>query len=355
MRSVCVIALGFLAVPLFAQTLPNVSISTQPVTPAWGETFTITVRGTWPDGCVPQFQSVDVSGTTIRVHAILTSCNAVCPQLVSPYAFQTTGTVVPDPGIYQIEYHLKNCNGPDTIVATSVMPVARSCSFDRALSSGAPAVHAGSSVLLHWCDPSFSPGPDQGMNVSFFRVLMAHSADGPFVPLTDIGFTNIFLLLQTEDAGSVYFFVEAHMCTETIAGCSGDTVLRSNIVRVDVAPTGGCLPDATTLCLNNGRFQVRARWTANDGTSGDGQAVPFASDSGWFWFFGPDNVEIVAKVLNGCSAASPSYWFFASGLTNVGVDLTVMDTKMGVTKVYHNPLNHAFTAIQDTSAFSTCP
>ena len=35
-------------------------------------------------------------------------------------------------------------------------------------------------------------------------------------------------------------------------------------------------------------------------------------------------------------------------LTNVGVDLTVTDTKTGVTKRYHNPVNQPFVAIQDT-------
>jgi hypothetical protein len=142
---------------------------------------------------------------------------------------------------------------------------------------------------------------------------------------------------------------------ESVAGCIGDTVLRSNVIRIDVVPAGGCLPDATTLCLNGSRFQVATQWHTNDGKSGAGQAVSLTGDSGYFWFFGPDNVEIVTKVLNACSTTSPMFWVFASGLTNVGVDLTVTDTKTGQTKTYHNPINQPFVGIQDTGAFATCP
>jgi len=191
--------------------------------------------------------------------------------------------------------------------------------------------------------------------VTFFRVLMARSENGPFVPLTDVHVTDLRLTFDATDVGSLFFFVEAHECTETIAGCSGDTVVRSNIIRIDVVPQNGCLPDATTLCLSGSRFQVIAQWHTNDGKSGAGQAVQLAGDSGYFWFFGADNVEIVTKVLNACSTPSPTFWVFASGLTNVGVDLTVTDTKTGQTKTYHNPMNQPFAAIQDTGAFATCP
>jgi hypothetical protein len=46
---------------------------------------------------------------------------------------------------------------------------------------------------------------------------------------------------------------------------------------------------------------------------------------------------------------------FASGLTNVEVELTVTDTQTGATAMYHNPLDQSFQSIQDTSALKTCP
>jgi hypothetical protein len=65
-------------------------------------------------------------------------------------------------------------------------------------------------------------------------------------------------------------------------------------------------------------------------------------------------VELTVKVLNGCFR-NGHYWFFASGLTDVRVDLTVTDTSTGVTKTYVNPRGRAFVPIQDTRALQTCP
>ena len=117
---------------------------------------------------------------------------------------------------------------------------------------------------------------------------------------------------------------------------------------------GTCVPSTTALCLSGDRFRVSVTFQLNDGTTGNGRAVWFTRDSGYFWFFSPDNVEVDVKVLNACSAFN-RYWFFASGLTNVGVTLTVVDTKTNTTKTYTNPVNRAFVPIQDTNAFATCP
>jgi hypothetical protein len=338
---------------LFAQTT---TISMNPATPAPNETLTFTVRSTWPNGCVPRFQSITGAGSnTIQINAVQTDCNAACTQVVTPYTIETTPGTIRNPGIYVVEYHVIDCNSNNTTVASQIIAISGTCQFDRALSASATAARVGSSIELRWCDPSVIPGPDQGIGVSFYRVLVSRSANGPFVPLADVNVTHVGLTFDSADLGSLFFFVEAHECNETIAGCTGDTVVRSNIVRVDVVAANACLPDATTLCLNGGRFQVRAQWTASGGNTGPGQAVSMTNDTGYFWFFGADNVELVVKVLNGCALQNPSYWVFASGLTNVGVDLTVTDIQTGTTKTYHNPVNQPFVAIQDTGAFSTCP
>jgi hypothetical protein len=115
-----------------------------------------------------------------------------------------------------------------------------------------------------------------------------------------------------------------------------------------------CPIDSHTLCLNNGRFTVTAAFqTTPEGPSAPATAVPLTSDTGYFWFFDPNNVEVVTKVLNGCST-NGHFWFFASGLTNVGVQINVTDTVTGASKPYSNTLGTAFPPIQDTAAFP-CP
>ena len=122
---------------------------------------------------------------------------------------------------------------------------------------------------------------------------------------------------------------------------------------VGAAAPGACAADATTLCLNGGRFRVTASWISPT-QSGLGHAVNLTSDTGYFWFFNADNIEMVVKVLNGCGLNS-RYWVFAGGLTDVAVTLTVTDTQTGAVVTKLNPQSTAFAPIQDTAAFATCP
>jgi hypothetical protein len=117
-----------------------------------------------------------------------------------------------------------------------------------------------------------------------------------------------------------------------------------------------CVPDATTLCMNNGRFSARGTFRTAAGQTGPFMAVPVATapDSGLFWFFAPSNLEMLIKVLNGCGLNS-RYWVFFSAGTNVEFTVTVTDTQTGATKTYSNALNTAAPPVQDTSAFATCP
>jgi streptogramin lyase len=127
---------------------------------------------------------------------------------------------------------------------------------------------------------------------------------------------------------------------------------KNKIGRLSIGPFT-CEPDATTMCLNGGRFRVTAEWRSLT-ASGAGTAVPLTSDSGYFWFFSASNVEVLVKALDGCGFNS-RYWVFAAGLTDVEVTLRVTDTQTGALRTYVNPQGTAFQPIQETSAFATCP
>lgn len=114
-----------------------------------------------------------------------------------------------------------------------------------------------------------------------------------------------------------------------------------------------CVTGGKTLCLVNNRFAVTAHWRTPEGDEGFGQAIQLTADSGVYWFFGPDNIEITVKVLDACSF-NDRFWVFASGTTNVEVVLSVIDTQERTAKSYTNPLGRPFVPIQDTSAFATC-
>jgi pre-peptidase len=113
---------------------------------------------------------------------------------------------------------------------------------------------------------------------------------------------------------------------------------------------GTCTSNATTLCLNNGRYRVTVTFATPAGQSGNGMAVPETSDTGMFWFFSANNIEIIIKVVTGCPVNS-RIWVFAGGLTNVSYTITVTDTVTGVSKTYSNPQGTPSQPVQDTNAF----
>ncbi|MEM9553954.1 MAG: fibronectin type III domain-containing protein [Acidobacteriota bacterium] len=116
-----------------------------------------------------------------------------------------------------------------------------------------------------------------------------------------------------------------------------------------------CTPDTLGACLQDGRFRVAIDWRDFEGTDGVGRVVPFGSnDSGLFWFFGPNNWEVLIKVLDGCGVNN-RFWVFSAATTNVEYTLTVTDTETGAFQEYFNPLGRLAPAITDTSAFVGCP
>jgi hypothetical protein len=121
-------------------------------------------------------------------------------------------------------------------------------------------------------------------------------------------------------------------------------------------PIDVCTATSTNLCLLDERFKVEVTWENFLGEIGQGEVVPFGSpDSGLFFFFDPDNWEMLVKMTDACNSPFDSYWFFAAATTNVSYSIRVTDTQTGAFKQYFNPLGNAAAAITDTSAFSTCP
>jgi hypothetical protein len=112
-----------------------------------------------------------------------------------------------------------------------------------------------------------------------------------------------------------------------------------------------CVSDATTLCLNNGRFQVRAIFSApNLGiTNATAQVVSLTSDTGYFWFFSSNNVEIVIKAVDG-RTFNNFFWVFYGALSDVEYTITVTDTVTGAVKTYVNMPGH-LASVADVAAF----
>jgi len=132
------------------------------------------------------------------------------------------------------------------------------------------------------------------------------------------------------------------------AGAPGVTALGTfTFRRLDTAT-------ASPLHLGGGRFRVDAGWADYAGNSGVAHGLPLTDDTGYFWFFSPDNVEVTIKIIDGCGA-NGHWWIYASGLTDVAVALAVTDLESDEVYEIDNALAHPFDLVRDDHAFAMCP
>ena len=190
---------------------------------------------------------------------------------------------------------------------------------------------------------------DAATNETGFRIEQ-RTLNGTFQEVGTAPANSTSYPVQGLDPKTFYLFrVRASGSGGTFSGHSAVQGAATNTVP------GPCAAGATTLCVNNDRFQVDVEWRTGTG-HGNASAVDLASapDSGLFYFFDASNIEMLIKTINACSLNN-RYWVFFAATTNVELSVVVTDTQTGKTKAYFNPLGQAVPPVQDTSAFATCP
>jgi uncharacterized metal-binding protein len=176
------------------------------------------------------------------------------------------------------------------------------------------------------------------------------------------GFAGPGELLATLPANSTAALIDGliadtvyHLKVRAIGLPSGNTDFSSTVTAGTMpAPAGPCEQSAAVSCLSGERFKVEVRWKDFAGNRGQGTLAPAGSaDSGLFYFFSPNNWEMLVKVLDGC-AINGKTWVFAAATTDVETTLIVTDSSTGKTAVYWNPLGRASPAVTDIAAFDGC-
>jgi ELWxxDGT repeat protein len=110
-----------------------------------------------------------------------------------------------------------------------------------------------------------------------------------------------------------------------------------------------CRANERHLCLEDSRFQVSAHWRDFSGRTGDAKAVAITGDTGYFWFFDEDNVELVLKLIDG-GGFNGHHWVYYGALSNIEYTFTVTDSVTGAAKRYFNPATR-FASSGDITAF----
>jgi photosystem II stability/assembly factor-like uncharacterized protein len=173
---------------------------------------------------------------------------------------------------------------------------------------------------------------------------VAYAGRGVYASL-DRGATFALLGAGLEPSGVTgAFAIDSQLPSRLYAGTHGASVWR--LTHEQPAP---CEPSTRTLCLGGGRFEVQVRWRDFKGRTGPGRAVPLTDDSGYFWFFDSENLELMVKALD-ARAVNDRFWVFYGSLTNVEFQLLVTDTVTGEVNAYFNP-EREFASRGDTSAF----
>ena len=116
---------------------------------------------------------------------------------------------------------------------------------------------------------------------------------------------------------------------------------------------GGCVPDAWTVCLLGGRFEITVNWEDYQHVHRDAFVASAGTpESALFYFRQAANWEFLIKIINGCSL-NGKYWVYFAAATDVGYVVTVRDTRSTAPpKEYTNPLGTASPAVNDSGAFN---
>jgi hypothetical protein len=141
----------------------------------------------------------------------------------------------------------------------------------------------------------------------------------------------------------------------------GDEFLPGAQVFGDAQPLQGSCdsylaapPIERQTCLHD-RFAMGITGISNHPSDGIATPVRFGSrDSSFFWFYAPNNYELLAKVLDGC-AINDRYWVFVAAVTNQAYTVRVRDAATGLVRTYANPLGTRAAAVTDTDAFDCTP
>jgi plastocyanin len=196
-------------------------------------------------------------------------------------------------------------------------------------SAGTPSDYAAVASTLSWAD-------GDGANKSF----------------------NVTLVNDAETEGDETF-------TATLSSPTGGASLGSPATSTvtivdndtDCVPST-CTSDTNSLCLAGGsgtagRFRIRVTWTNFAGESGQGVALEYTADSGFFYFFQPEVLELLVKIVNGCGL-NDAYWFFNAAASNVGLVYTVTDLQTCETRTVTNPVG-VFASGGNINFFPNCP
>lgn len=149
--------------------------------------------------------------------------------------------------------------------------------------------------------------------------------------LTDLEY---FFVVKDTEAGTQRLY---HKSAGDLCGLADTSALPSDpISESSTAAPRVAATSAPALSLLDDRYRVTVSWRdQRTGNTGTGTAVPGSDNTGYFWFFRPENIELVIKVLDG-EPVNGHHWVFYGGITDLEYDILVEDLANGESRTYHH-------------------
>jgi Matrixin/Fibronectin type III domain len=266
---------------------------------------------TWQDNSADE--------TEFRIERRITGAFA---QIAAVAANVTTYTAVGLAAETRYEFRVRAANGAGLSAYSNVAAATTGPALPAAPSHLVATPLSPTAVALTWQDNS--------ADEASFRVEVA--GFGGFSEVAVLAADVTGYTVTGLDPAALYLFrVRGH----SVAGFSA---YSNQATATTPGVPGPCVPDVKTLCLLDGAVRVQVNWRNQHGAggSGVGRAVPGTRESGSFWFFSSDNLELVVKAVDG-SAVNGHYWLFYGALSDVEYWVRVTRAPTGEAVVYHNP------------------
>jgi hypothetical protein len=177
-----------------------------------------------------------------------------------------------------------------------------------------------------------------------YGTIMAGSRETPFFSTPEPVYGRILGSQEVSDAARAlrYTIPDAARYSPTV------------VPYRDENPHGyDCRLSETAACMNERRFRVRAAYSTQSVSRAPAKQLDtygLADTGALFYFFGPDNPEMLVKVVNGCWL-NDHWWVFGSAATDLVYEVAIEDLAAGGARLEYQ--HHGKGVIAGTNGYST--
>jgi hypothetical protein len=117
-----------------------------------------------------------------------------------------------------------------------------------------------------------------------------------------------------------------------------------------------CVPGNGVVCIDSSPGSGDKRFAVHLSYNSIARGIGGVAGTSWtspigvlFWFFSPDNPEVLAKILNGCDVNN-HFWLYLTAGTDLSYAFVIIDSVTGQNYIWGNPDGVPAEPVQDVNA-----